>query len=128
MEPGPTATSQVGSGTTSSTNSTRGTARGGAAVNVKFDVVRQRLAGYTAELRVVNESGKALADLTVSVPVDGTVSAVRGAQWSQDGQLLVIQPDADLEAGEAVQITFTADGTATEPQTCGMVGGECTVA
>ncbi|GAA2774655.1 hypothetical protein [Nonomuraea dietziae] len=128
VEPGPTATSQVGSGTTSSTNSTRSTARGGAAVNVTFDVVRQRLAGYTAELRVVNESGKALADLTVSVPVDGTVSAVRGAQWSQDGQLLVIQPDADLEAGEAVQITFTADGTATEPQTCGMVGGECTVA
>ncbi|MEU4543901.1 hypothetical protein [Nonomuraea dietziae] len=118
VEPGPTATSQVGSGTSS----------GGAAVNVRFDVVRQRLAGYTAELRVVNESGKALADLTVSVPVDGTVSAVRGAQWSQDGDLLVIQPHADLEAGEAVQITFTSDGTATEPQTCGMVGGECTVA
>lgn len=120
VEPGPTSTSQL-----SSTSSGGGS--GGAAVNVEFDVLRQRLAGYTAELQVVNDSGKALADLTVSVPVDGTVSAVRGAQWSQDGGLLVIQPDVDLAAGEAVRITFTADGTATAPQTCGMVGGECTV-
>ncbi|WP_431900751.1 hypothetical protein [Nonomuraea sp. bgisy101] len=119
-DPVTSSTSGTGSGSGS-------TGSGGAAVNVTFDVVRQRLAGYTAELQVVNESARALTDWTVSVPVVGTVSAVQGAQWMQDGGLLVIQPGTTLAAGESVQVTFTALGRPDNPESCGLVGGECTV-
>ncbi|MEU7892554.1 hypothetical protein AB0B45_06770 [Nonomuraea sp. NPDC049152] len=126
--PGPVTSSTSGGGSGSGSDSQSSSTRsGGAAVNVRFDVVRQRLAGYTAELQVVNDSARALTDWTLSVPVVGTVSAVPGAQWMQDGGLLVIQPGTTLAAGESVQVTFTAVGTPDAPESCGLVGGECTV-
>lgn len=121
-DPVTSSTSGTGSGSQSSSTSS-----GGAAVNVRFDVVRQRLAGYTAEVQVVNDSTRSLNDWTLSIPVDGLVSAVRGAQWVQDGGLLVLQPRTTLAAGESVEVTFTATGSGDAPVSCGLVGGECTV-
>ncbi|NUR89045.1 MAG: hypothetical protein HOY71_33600, partial [Nonomuraea sp.] len=99
----------------------------GGSVNVGFDVSRRGLAGYSAKVHVANTSPQALSAATVSVPVTGKVLDVRGADWSQDGDLLIIDMPASLPSGESVDISFDAAGRASTPETCGLVGGDCTV-
>ncbi|GAA2265464.1 hypothetical protein GCM10010149_01910 [Nonomuraea roseoviolacea subsp. roseoviolacea] len=100
---------------------------GGGSVSVGFDVVRQRITGYTAHLDVVNSSPQALKSLTVSVPVKGRVLNLTGAEYTQDGDLLIIDLPDTLAEGGSTEITFTATGRATEPENCGLVGGDCAV-
>ncbi|NUW45323.1 hypothetical protein [Nonomuraea rhodomycinica] len=99
----------------------------GGSVSVGFDVVRQRLTGYTAHLDVVNSSPQALKSLTVSVPVKGRVLNLTGAEYTQDGDLLIIDLPDTLAEGGSTAITFTATGRAAEPENCGLVGGDCAV-
>ncbi|NUW34886.1 hypothetical protein HTZ77_26145 [Nonomuraea sp. SMC257] len=100
---------------------------GGGSVSVGFDVVRQRLTGYTAHLDVVNSSPQAIKSLTVSVPVKGRVLNLTGAEYTQDGDLLIIDLPDTLAEGDSTEITFTATGRAAEPENCGLVGGDCAV-
>ncbi|MEV0197251.1 hypothetical protein [Nonomuraea sp. NPDC050691] len=99
----------------------------GGSVSVGFDVVSQRITGYTAHLDVVNSSPQALKSLTVSVPVKGRVLNMTGAEWTQDGDLLIIDLPETLAGGGSTEITFTATGRAAEPENCGLVGGDCAV-
>ncbi|WP_101787932.1 hypothetical protein [Nonomuraea indica] len=100
---------------------------GGQTVNVDFDVVRQRVTGYTARVAVVNASAQPLRSPTLSLPVEGRVLGVKGAEWSQDGDLLIIDVTGSLEAGGSAAITFTATGKGAQPPNCGLIGGECAV-
>lgn len=99
----------------------------GPSVNVQLDEVKQRWSGYTAELRVVNDSAKTLSNLTVSVPVGGDVFDVKGADWTQDGDLLILDLGQAVESGGVVTLTVSASGSAAQPETCGLVGGSCAV-
>ncbi|MFG3440151.1 hypothetical protein ACGF0J_23115 [Nonomuraea sp. NPDC047897] len=99
----------------------------GQTVNVDFDVVRQRVTGYTARVDVVNASAEPLRSPTLSMPVEGRVVSVKGAEWSQDGDLLIIDVTGSLEAGGSAAITFSATGKAAQPANCGLVGGDCAV-
>ncbi|MEV0144298.1 MULTISPECIES: hypothetical protein [unclassified Nonomuraea] len=100
---------------------------GGGSVSLGFSVVSQRLTGYTAHLDVANASPQALKSLTVSVPVKGRVLNMTGAEWTQDGDLLIIDLPDSLDEGDSTEITFTATGRAAEPRNCGLVGGDCAV-
>ncbi|MEU0572090.1 hypothetical protein ABZ297_42745, partial [Nonomuraea sp. NPDC005983] len=102
------------------------TAPGAGSVNIDYQA-KQRLTGYTAHLDVVNSSQRALGALTVSLPVTGKVLDVSGATWTQDGDLLIIDLAAPLASGASAEVTFTAVGKATQPASCGMVGGDCAV-
>lgn len=99
----------------------------GPSVSVKLDVVNQRSAGYTAELQVFNDSAKTLSSVTLSVPVGGDVYDVKGADWTQDGDLLILDLSDAVASGDAVTVSFSASGSAEQPQTCGMVGGDCLI-
>lgn len=99
----------------------------GPKVSVTLDAVKQRGSGYTAELQVVNDSAKTLSSLTVSVPVGGNVFDVAGADWTQDGDLLILDLSQAVSSGEVVTVAFSASGSAEQPETCGMVGGSCAV-
>lgn len=101
--------------------------RSGGSVNVKWDVVDQAISGYKAAIDVTNSSMKTMSGLTLSLPVTGRVIDVRGADWTQDGQLLIIDVTQALASGDSANLTFTATGKATQPENCGMVGGECAV-
>ncbi|MER6947105.1 hypothetical protein ABT294_24025 [Nonomuraea sp. NPDC000554] len=101
-------------------------APGAGSVNIDYQA-KQRLAGYTAHLDVVNSSPRTLGALTVSLPVTGKVLDVSGATWTQDGDLLIIDLAAPLASGASAEVTFTAVGKATQPESCGMVGGDCAV-
>ncbi|MFB4277210.1 hypothetical protein ACBJ59_18100 [Nonomuraea sp. MTCD27] len=98
----------------------------GASVNVK-QTIRQRLTTYKADLTLSNTSAETLPAPTVSVPVDGTVVDVDGAEWTQDGDLLILDLTASVAAGDSVQVTFTATGRGSKAQNCGLVSGECAV-
>jgi hypothetical protein len=100
---------------------------GGQAVNLNFNVVQQGLSGYTAQVDVVNTSAEPLAAPTLSVPVEGRVLDVQGAEWSQDGELLIIDVSGALGAGESAEVVFSATGAPARPATCGLIGGECAI-
>ncbi|MEV0593961.1 hypothetical protein [Nonomuraea cavernae] len=99
----------------------------GGSVNVTFDVVRQGVANYTAHLDVVNASPQALKSLTVSLPVVGRVVSMTGGEWTQDGNLLIIDLSGSLVKGGSAEVKFSATGRAARPGNCGLVGGECAV-
>ncbi|MCA2185011.1 hypothetical protein [Nonomuraea cavernae] len=99
----------------------------GGSVNVRFDVVRQGVTGYTAHLDVVNASPMALKSLTVSLPVAGRVVSMTGGEWTQDGNLLIIDLSGSLVKGGSTEVKFSATGRAGRPGNCGLVGGECAV-
>ncbi|MFI6598032.1 hypothetical protein ACIBHX_17385 [Nonomuraea sp. NPDC050536] len=111
--PNPTATVQPGSNAGS--------------VNLTYDVVRRGLVGFTAKLNVTNSASNALSAATVSIPVAGKVLDVRGAGWSQDGDLLILDVSSTLAAGDSINVTIDATGSSTAPQTCGLVGGDCSI-
>ncbi|WP_326825157.1 hypothetical protein [Streptosporangium sp. NBC_01756] len=96
-----------------------------AALRVGFGVVKEKEETYTA--RLVVTADETLAGLTLSLPVGGEVASVSGAGWTQDGTTLVLEPTADLEAGEDLVLTFTAYGRAEQPQTCQSAQAECAV-
>ncbi|GAA4223515.1 hypothetical protein FHR32_001298 [Streptosporangium album] len=100
-------------------------AAGGAALRVGFGVVDEKQEVYTA--RLVVTADEKLAGLTLSLPVGGEVASVAGADWTQDGDTLVLEPSADLEAGGDLVLTFTAYGRAEPPQTCRSTQAECAV-
>lgn len=95
-------------------------------VNVK-QTIQQRLTTYKARMTVSNDSARTLQSPTVSVPVDGRVVDVDGAEWSQDGDLLILDVSGALAAGDTVEVSFTATGRGSKAQNCGMVEGECAV-
>ncbi|MEV0996330.1 hypothetical protein [Nonomuraea sp. NPDC050202] len=98
----------------------------GSSVNVK-QTIKQRIATYSANLTLSNTSPETLQNPTVSVPVDGRVTDVDGAEWTQDGDLLILDLTASIAAGASVEVTFTATGRGSEAQNCGLVAGECAV-
>ncbi|MED7930104.1 hypothetical protein SMD20_38140 [Nonomuraea sp. LP-02] len=98
----------------------------GSSINVR-QTIKQRVGTYSASLKVANTSARALAAPTVSVPVEGKVLSVRGATWTQDGDLLILDVPSTLAAGDSAEVTFTATGTGERAETCGMVSGECSV-
>ncbi|GGQ03241.1 hypothetical protein GCM10010140_36900 [Streptosporangium pseudovulgare] len=97
----------------------------GAALRVGFGVVRQRQQAYTA--RLVVAADERLSGLDLSLPVGGEVTSVEGAGWRQDGDTLVIESAEDMDAGERLVLTVTAQGRAETPRTCHSPQGECTV-
>ncbi|WP_344206489.1 hypothetical protein [Nonomuraea bangladeshensis] len=98
----------------------------GGSINVQ-QTIKQRVGSYSASLKVANTSTRALAAPTVSVPVEGKVLSVRGATWTQDGDLLILDVPSTLAAGDSAEVTFTATGKGEQAETCGMVSGECAV-
>jgi hypothetical protein len=54
--------------------------------------------------------------------VDGDV------EWTQDGNLLIIDVLEPIATGDSADLTISATGRAGVPRTCGLVGGECSVA
>ncbi|WP_271221952.1 hypothetical protein [Streptosporangium carneum] len=108
---------------TSSATSTAPAA--GAAVTVGYGLVSEKGKAYTAQLVVTADDR--LDRLTLKVPVSGEVTSVRGANWSQTGETLVIESTERLDEGENLVVTFTADGQAHEPRTCQSSQGDCVV-
>jgi hypothetical protein len=98
---------------------------GGAAITVGADLMDEEARTYTVQLVVAADAN--VGDLTVSVPVSGRVSELEGAEWRQDGDDLVIESEAGLEAGEPLVVTFTAQGDAEIPRTCRSDQGKCSV-
>ncbi|MFC5830193.1 hypothetical protein [Nonomuraea insulae] len=103
-----------------------GSSSSGSGVNVQ-QTIQQRLTTYKAELTVSNSSAQTLRNPTVSVPVDGKVVNVNGAEWTQDGDLLILDVSTSLAAGASINVSFTATGRGSKAQNCGMVAGECAV-
>ncbi|RCG32190.1 hypothetical protein DQ384_06710 [Sphaerisporangium album] len=95
-------------------------------VAVDFGVADLSDTGYTGRLSVVN-TGPALDGWTLRVPVGGVVTAARGAIWEQDGDTLVLTSADPLGVDESIVISFTADGDATVPGTCGLAEGRCQI-
>ncbi|SEG93901.1 hypothetical protein SAMN05444920_108221 [Nonomuraea solani] len=98
----------------------------GGSVNVQQKIT-QRLTTYKADLQLSNTSQQELASPTISVPVDGKVMDVDGAEWTQDGDLLILDLSESLAAGGSVDVSFTATGQGSKAQNCGLVSGECAV-
>ncbi|GII00683.1 hypothetical protein [Planobispora takensis] len=98
---------------------------GGAAISVGFGVVRQRSRAYTAE--VVIAADEKVGPLRLTLPVSGEVSSVSGAEWSQDGDSLLLKSTEGLTEGGELVVTFTATGRARAPRTCESAQGECSV-
>jgi hypothetical protein len=115
-------------GSSAAPSSTAQSAPSGGSVNVRQTVKQQRMASYKATLHVTNQSRDPLENATFSVTVEGRVMDVNGASWTQDGDLLIVDLSGSLAAGESVDVTYSATGKAEEPGTCGLVGGECSVA
>ncbi|MEO3887604.1 hypothetical protein [Nonomuraea sp. B5E05] len=99
---------------------------GNGSVNVQ-QTIRQRMTTYAVNLRLSNTSAGTLRNPTVSVPVEGRVVDVRGADWTQDGDLLILDLSAQLATGATVEVSFTATGRGAPAANCGMVSGECVV-
>lgn len=114
--------------TPSSEPTRHGPLSGGAAVNVRFRVERQALTSYTATMSVTNESPRAMNSFTLSMPVRGKITGVEGAEWTQDGNLLIVDLTKPIAAGESADLRISATGRAGKPSSCGLVGGECSVA
>ncbi|MEV1178016.1 hypothetical protein [Nonomuraea sp. NPDC049784] len=110
--PVPTATGTFGSGT--------------GAINVQ-QTIKQQVLTYQATMKLSNTSRQTLQNPTVSVPVEGKVINVAGAQWTQDGDLLILDLSASLASGDSVAVSFTATGKGEKAANCGLVSGECAV-
>ncbi|MFI7635800.1 hypothetical protein [Nonomuraea sp. NPDC049400] len=109
----PTATATFGSGQ-------------GGSMNVRQSI-RQGVLTYKADMTLSNTSQQTLENPTVSVPVEGKVVSVTGAQWTQDGDLLILDLSASLAAGDSAAVSFTATGKGEKAANCGLVSGDCAV-
>ncbi|MEV0615545.1 hypothetical protein AB0I81_19670 [Nonomuraea sp. NPDC050404] len=98
----------------------------GSSINVR-QKIQQNLTTYSADLTLSNASAATLSEPTVSVPVDGKVVDVDGAEWTQDGDLLILDVSASLAKGASIKVSFTATGRGSQAQNCGMVAGECAI-
>ncbi|WP_214323316.1 hypothetical protein [Nonomuraea sediminis] len=123
----PTATTSSDTGGFPTGNPTSTTQANAGSVNLTYNVVRRGLIGYTAKLSVANSASNALASATVSIPLAGKVLDVKGADWSQDGDLLILDVSSTLAAGDSIDVTIDATGSSAVPQTCGLVGGNCSI-
>ncbi|WP_158088665.1 hypothetical protein [Thermoactinospora rubra] len=125
-EPSPTSSSPATSSPTAAPTSEPSVfSQNAGSVSVTFDVVRRRGSAYTARVDVTNTSAGPLSDLTVSMPVGGEVADVQGADWTQDGDLLILELPGRLEAGASVDVLVRAYGAARTPRTCGAIGADC---
>ncbi|MEV8633480.1 hypothetical protein AB0395_17655 [Streptosporangium sp. NPDC051023] len=97
----------------------------GAGVTVGFGLVKEKDQVYTAQLVIATD--EKLDGLTLKVPIGGAVTSVTGATWKQVGDTLVIESTENLNEGEHLVVTFTADGQARTPQTCQSSPGNCVV-
>ncbi|MBB5774226.1 hypothetical protein [Nonomuraea jabiensis] len=132
-EPSTLDDSDTGSGTTSggstpipSATNTFGSSGQSGAMNIR-QTIKQRLLSYQADMTLSNSSQETLENPTVSVPVEGEVMTVTGAQWTQDGDLLILDLSASLPAGDSVKVSFTATGKGQKAANCGMVSGDCAI-
>ncbi|MDA0637134.1 hypothetical protein OUY22_27335 [Nonomuraea sp. MCN248] len=114
--------------TTEAPSRSRPLSGGAATVNVRFNVDRQRVADYTATMSVTNDSPRTLDSFTVSMPVRGKILDVRDVEWTQDGNLLIVDITTPIAAGDSAELTISATGRAGTPKNCGLVGGDCTIA
>ncbi|MCW2878774.1 MAG: glycoside hydrolase family 48 [Sphaerisporangium sp.] len=95
-------------------------------VAVDFGVSDVTGTGYTGRLTITN-SGAALDGWSVRVPVGGHVTAVDGADWTQEGDILVLTSTNALGENEQAVISFSADGDSTVPDSCELNGGSCRI-
>ncbi|MFC4533622.1 hypothetical protein [Sphaerisporangium dianthi] len=93
-------------------------------VAVDFGVSEETSAGYTGRLTITN-TGSALDGWSVRVPVGGQVTGADGADWTQEGDVLVLSSTGTLGEDEQVVVSFTADGGSAVPDTCELAGGTC---
>lgn len=89
--------------------------------------ISQQPATYRASVAVSNTSRRTLAGPTVSMPVNGKVMSVSGAEWTQDGDLLILELETPLAAGQTAKVSFTATGKGSKAANCGLVSGDCAV-
>jgi hypothetical protein len=95
-------------------------------VAVDFGVADVTGNGYTGRLTITN-SGPTLARWSVRMPVGGDVTEADGAEWTQQGDVLVLSSTRALGQNDQVMISFTADGDSTLPQSCELSGGDCRI-
>ncbi|MEO3870539.1 hypothetical protein ABGB18_17140 [Nonomuraea sp. B12E4] len=107
-------------------NGGRGGGNGGTGLEIKQNI-NQRTATYSATLQVSNATLGTLLNPTISLPVTGRVMDVQGAQWTQDGDLLILDVPKSLAGGASINVTFTATGTGQPAENCGLVTGECVI-
>ncbi|MGW6500740.1 hypothetical protein [Nonomuraea angiospora] len=130
-EPSTIDDSDTGGGTTSGGStplptSTNTFGAGQGAMNITQSI-KQRVLSYRADMTLSNSSKETLENPTVSVPVEGDVMTVTGAQWTQDGDLLILDLSASLSAGDSVNVSFTATGKGQKAANCGLVSGDCAI-
>ncbi|MFD0886952.1 hypothetical protein ACFQ08_20595, partial [Streptosporangium algeriense] len=94
-------------------------------VTVGFGLVKEKAHAYTAKL-VIAADGK-LDGLTLKMPVGGEITSLNGAEWTQEGGILVLDSAQDLDPGENLVVTFSADGQSDTPKTCQSPQGDCVV-
>ncbi|MEV7964676.1 hypothetical protein AB0O34_01660 [Sphaerisporangium sp. NPDC088356] len=93
-------------------------------VAVDFGVSGLTDTGYSGRLTVTN-TGPTLARWSVRVPVGGAVTGADGAEWTQEGDILVVSSTDALARDEEVVISFVAEGDSTPPDGCELTGGTC---
>ncbi|MBB4918597.1 hypothetical protein [Streptosporangium saharense] len=94
-------------------------------VTVGFGLVKEKAQTYTAQL-VIAADGK-LDGLTLKMPVGGEITALSGAEWTQEGGVLVLDSAKDLDPGENLVVTFSAEGQSSTPKTCQSPQADCVV-
>ncbi|WP_433433617.1 hypothetical protein [Nonomuraea sp. CA-141351] len=114
------------SGTTPAPTDTGTFGSGAGSMNLR-QTIKQQLFTYQAAMTLSNTSKQTLENPTVSVPVEGKVMNVTGAQWTQDGDLLILDLSASLASGDSVSVSFTATGKGEKAANCGLVSGKCAV-
>ncbi|WP_344951416.1 hypothetical protein [Sphaerisporangium flaviroseum] len=93
-------------------------------VDIDFGVSGVTNTGYTGELTVTNR-GLTLDEWSVRVPVGGSVTGADGAEWTQEGDTLVLSSTAPLGENDQVVISFVATGESAQPDSCELNGGSC---
>ncbi|MDH2427599.1 hypothetical protein [Sphaerisporangium sp. TRM90804] len=93
-------------------------------VTVDLTISESTGSGYTGELAITN-TGPELEGWDLRVRVGGTVTGVSGADWSQQGDTLVLGSVDTLGPDELVVVAFSAQGESAPPGGCELVGGSC---
>ncbi|MDF5753332.1 hypothetical protein [Spongiactinospora sp. TRM90649] len=96
-------------------------------LEVEVDLLKQRIAGYSAGVSIVNGSAGELAGVTLTLPVNGKVTGVEGASWEQTGGSLVIRYPGRLAPGAQIELGFSALGKIKLPASCQATGATCQV-
>ncbi|MEU1731001.1 hypothetical protein [Streptosporangium sp. NPDC020145] len=110
---------------TSATPAPTPTTPAASGVTVGFGLVKEKTQAYTAQL-VIAADGK-LDGLTLKVPVGGEITSLHGADWKQEGGILVLDSGQNLDPGENLVVTFSADGQSSTPKTCQSPQADCVV-